>query len=129
MDYRDVKKRYWAKVWPTGTIISCKDLLAQKGPRKPRHGERWGNWEWDSKTKELLFMGVDGTSGPCYSVYLDEMKTSAQCLDWIFQTYQKRWCSRDDAHALLDAIKDLVNPQARLCSFGVERNEWKKAAS
>jgi hypothetical protein len=127
MDYRDVKKEYWdSQRQGEGPfhLSTLKQVMERTGPRKPKHGDHWGQWRLNRKNNTLEHTGGGGG----YWIDLDGMKTSAQCLDWIFQVYKKRWHTRDDAHALLDAIQDLINPQATLCSFGVERNGWKKKA-
>lgn len=38
------------------------------------------------------------------------------------------WCSREDAGYLLQAIDDLLDPQAHVCSNGVERDGFSTRA-
>jgi hypothetical protein len=58
---------------------------------------------------------------PWYEVDLEEMTTSAQMLDWIFQIRRKTWCTSEDAGDLLQLLDRLLHPQSSLCSGGTER--------
>jgi hypothetical protein len=79
---------------------------------------RWGRWRLRKKTNVLLLY-VDRRVQ--YLVDLDQMKTSAQCLDWIFQASNKVWMTTEDRGNLIEAIQELIDPQATLCSWGIER--------
>lgn len=76
----------------------------------------YGNWTYKPSTQVLVH------KHPTYEVDSEDMTTSAQCLDWIFQVHTKDWVSDSDIVDLLKAIQELVNPQANLCSYGIERS-------
>jgi hypothetical protein len=56
-----------------------------------------------------------------YEIDLEDMRTSAETLDWIFQVAMKSWATPDIVASLITAIDELIAPQANLCSCGVER--------
>jgi hypothetical protein len=75
----------------------------------------WGPWRFrpDNLTLEL----EDGT----YYVDLEECLSSGQTLDWLCQVAEKGWCDAEMAGHLLQAITDLLHPQANLCSWGQDK--------
>jgi hypothetical protein len=72
----------------------------------------YGPWKFDARKLTLTHIKED------YEVNVTDMTNSAKMLDWIFQVSNKAWCSREDAGHLLDALDNLLDPQANLCSFG-----------
>ena len=84
-----------------------------------RRKSTWGDWSYDATLNVLRITKRFHE----YEIDLDEMRSSAQCLNWIFQVASKRWMSPQDRSDLLEAIRDKVHPQARLCSMGVERGK------
>jgi hypothetical protein len=42
-------------------------------------------------------------------------------LDWIFQLSAKRWMTAEDTTDLIEAFREIFDPQAHLCSFGMTR--------
>jgi hypothetical protein len=69
---------------------------------------------WTFNRKNLTLTHENG-----YEIDVETWTTSAQVLDWIFQIHAKGW--EDAAPALLDAMEDIIDPQANLCSFGQEK--------
>jgi hypothetical protein len=80
------------------------------------NGHRWGCWQYDKPENVLAYIR-DGSS--LYEVDIADMTNARACLDWIFQVTAKTWCTALDCRDLIEAIRDLVNPQARLCSCGI----------
>ena len=114
MDYRDKLKQAYAEV--SGVHgLSLADMSKVRRPL-PSQGDRWGNWEYDAKNFVLEYVENDGSHG--YQVGLDDMTTSAQMLDWIFQVCVKTWVTQKDKGDLIDALQDLLHPQGTLCSGG-----------
>jgi hypothetical protein len=93
---------------------------------EPKKRTRWGRWRFIERNNTLEYRREDGSCP--YYIDLDEMRTSAQCLDWIFQLHSKAWMSDRDRTDLLQAIKERIDPQANLCSFGVERGKADRPA-
>jgi hypothetical protein len=62
-----------------------------------------------------------------YCVDLDECNSSAEVLDWIFQIFKKTWCTEKTIRDLLLQMEKHLNPQANLCSFGIERGPFRVA--
>lgn len=56
-----------------------------------------------------------------YYVDLDRCESSAAVLDWIFQIFAKRWCTPKTLHDLMLHLRERVNPQATLCSWGMSK--------
>jgi hypothetical protein len=83
----------------------------------PVHGDRWGHWEFDAE--RLVLMYEHGRHE--YEVDLEDMTTSAGMLDWIFQVNTKGWASREEIGDLVQALDDLLRPQANLCSGGMDK--------
>jgi len=67
--------------------------------------------------ERLVLIHVGGGCG--YELDLERMRTPAEMLDSIFQVRPKIWHTDDDMSALIDALHDLLDPQATLCSWGV----------
>lgn len=86
--------------------------------------ERFG-WRYDPHLMTLTYMGPSYPSG--YEIDLETCRTSAEVLDWVFQIHDKDW--GDAALAgLLWWLRALLDPQATLCSDGVERGPIRVAA-
>jgi hypothetical protein len=89
-------------------------------------GQTWGNWTYD---KERLVLAYNlSRIGWWYEIDLERCCTSAQVLDWIFQVSIKGPISVQDVHDMIEALRFIVNPQATLCSGGVERRNFKVSA-
>lgn len=56
-----------------------------------------------------------------YFIPFAECKTSAQVLDWVMQVSGKVWCDDATLGGLVRAIEYHLDPQANLCSNGIER--------
>ena len=56
-----------------------------------------------------------------YEIDLEDCNTSGQILDWICQVSQKTWCTPADAGQLVQALNDLLDPQAHVCGCGGEK--------
>lgn len=71
-------------------------------------------WTLDAERYVLEFDG--------YEVDLEEMRTSAEALDWIFQVAGKSWASDKVLAGLIFAIEGLLHPQETLCSGGASKS-------
>lgn len=76
--------------------------------------KKYGTWTHDP-INNVLFT----TEGLVCAIDLDECKTSAQVLDWIFH-YTGRLTPLQRSDMLL-AIRAIIDPCKNLCSWGVER--------
>ncbi len=56
-----------------------------------------------------------------YEIDLEDCGSSAQMLDWIFQICSKAWATPQDLGDLVQALNDLLRPQATICSFGTDK--------
>lgn len=83
---------------------------------------RWGNWEYEQH-EHLRLLVYRGPDGYPYEIDLGGITSSAACLDWIFQLHGKTWMSPQDCSDLIETLRVLVNPQATLCSCGIERGQ------
>lgn len=57
-------------------------------------------------------------------IKFEDMRTSAQVLDWIFQLHQKTWMTPKLTKEFLSAINFVIYPQKYLCSNGFERGPY-----
>lgn len=71
----------------------------------------WGNWTFDPKILTLTH------SQENYEIDLEEIHSSAAILDWIFQVHMKSWADAGAVNDLLQALDDILKPQANYCSF------------
>jgi hypothetical protein len=76
----------------------------------------WGKWTFDPEVKVLRHHDA-----PTYEVDVEDMRTSAEMLDWIFQLHGKSWVTHQDLGDLVEALWYLIDPQATLCSDGHEQ--------
>ena len=95
-------------------------MLADLPKRPPQ--TQFGRWRWNRRVNTLQFVERPGR-GLLYEIDLDLIRTSAQCLDWIFQASNKSWLTNEDRGNLLLAMQEAVKPQATLCSWGIERGK------
>lgn len=103
------------------TFLTMRDITREaEAAARNRHARRqWGGWHLLVPTLELAYR--DG-SRTLYLIDLERCGTAAQVLDWIFQLRGKTWCSPTDIGHLADAFRDILDPQANLCSFGAAKS-------
>ena len=77
--------------------------------------KQWGSWVLDSK-RLVLTLEEDQ-----YEIDLEEIRNSAEMLDWIFQLLNKGWTTPQMMYDFLIALECLFSPQSNICSFGVNR--------
>ena len=103
-----------------------KDRFPTDAEERAHFGEqpmpmRFGRWTFDPEAQTL-----DHEEG--YWIPLSEMNNSTTMLDWIFQIAAKSWASAEDLGQLLVAIREIFDPQANICSMGIDRpfnaGEW-----
>jgi hypothetical protein len=75
-------------------------------------------WRFEPETR-VLALYDEGRW--IYEVDLERCRTSAGVLDWIMQVASKTWATDAVIAGLARGLKGLLNPQATLCSFGIER--------
>ena len=97
---------------PLSSIEPEGDVDTRVNERLQPHG-----WFWDRERASLRKQRDNDT---IYSVPLTDMTTSANALDWIFQLRQKTWVSDAEIGAIIYALDELLQPQACLCSNGIE---------
>src|SRR5262245_58869442 len=74
---------------------------------KIRNGRQWGDWQLDAMTLTLVLQ----SGRHHYEVYLNEIRDSADMLDWIFQLRMKAWATNEIIGDLISAFEDLFRPQ------------------
>lgn len=117
MDYPEKKKATMDKLRGKDGGIELGSFMKAKVPY-PADGDRWGKWRFDAKGLSLVF---EENGREQYAIDLTEMDSSAQMMDWIFQVNMKSWASRVDIGNLVEALDDLLRPQATLCSGGADK--------
>jgi hypothetical protein len=93
----------------------------RSGRPASRHRLDWGPWRLDLDAREL-YTDPDSHVGYAYPVDLDRCTTSAEVLDWVCQIADKGWGTPQQNAAtvagLVQALVDVLHPQANLCSWG-----------
>jgi hypothetical protein len=84
---------------------------------------RWTGWELCTHTMPGYLVHDDYG----YSIELAGITDSAQMLDWIYQIRGKSWTD-DHSHltGLLQAFRDILDPQGSLCSGGRSKRLGKR---
>jgi hypothetical protein len=88
---------------------------ARPGTEPISDHQTWGPWVFHADTLTLCH------EHEYYEIDLEDLDTCAGLLDCLFQITAKVWCSPEDAGCLIEAFRELLNPQANLCSFGQEQ--------
>jgi len=117
MDYPAKVNQIFEKASAGRTLMTASGLerAAAEVPY-PAQGDQWGKWKFDAERLALVFGNGE------YEVDLENMNSSAQMLDWIFQISNKSWATRKDVGDLVQALQDLLSPQGNLCSMGAEKH-------
>jgi hypothetical protein len=113
----DRKKKKAAGDLNSSEVQSLVELM-EEGARVRRERARrldYGPWKYDAKKLTLTHVGER------YEIDLEECKTSAAVLDWIFQIRTKGWADAETMMGFVDVIRDKLRPQATLCSHGQEK--------
>ena len=76
-------------------------------PESPRHGDRWGDWEYNAKWLTLTWQ----PKGRAYEIDLEQCNNSAQVLDWVAQITHMTWATSEVVGTLVQALDDLLNLQ------------------
>lgn len=84
-----------------------------------RRGRYWGPWHLDRAQRALW----TEAGGYRYEIDLGTCTSSAEVLDWICQINGKLWGDTQAGHnaivaGLVDALTEVLHPQANLCSDG-----------
>jgi len=93
---------------------------ADKNTKEKLRKSQWGKWVFDRKNCTLTY-DPERTG---YEIDLEEIHTSAEMLDWVFQLWNKIWIQEDDPQGIADliaAFDDLLYPQSNYCSFGKDK--------
>lgn len=98
----------------TPLLISAQEFL-----KRPRRTPQFGGWSLDRRTLCLVLRDVNGDD--LYEIDLERCRTSAQLLDWVMQVAGKLWATDAVLAGLVRALDAYLDPQTRLCSFGMER--------
>lgn len=113
-NYREKLDKAWADFTNGRDGISVQEFVEFRAP-VPEHGNTWGGWEYNAKVRVLTYLPED------YEIDLEECTDSAETMDRIFQIAGKGWGTPQVLGDLVQAIQDLLRPQANLCSFGVDK--------
>jgi hypothetical protein len=93
------------------SAMTMEQILNEYAPPKLFHGRRWGSWVLDVERWCLVFEDKPYF----YEVDLERIRDSAAALDWIYQILGKAWATSRVMRDLLNAIDDVIDPQASLC--------------
>lgn len=113
-NYRERLERAWSDFKNGKDSIDVQEFINFESP-VPQNGDTWGGWEYNAKFKVLTYLQED------YEIDLEQCTTSAETLDRIFQIAGKVWGTTQVLGDLVQAIQDLLRPQANLCSFGIDK--------
>lgn len=94
-------------------IVDAASLMELKPP-EPTTRKVYGPWVYYASNQELVW-------NKRYPIDLEDLNTSAQMLDTIFQIFGKSWCDQECIFQLLAFFEDYFHPQRNLCSNGGEK--------
>lgn len=80
---------------------------------------QWGEWSFDAECFTLRFRAEEDREW--YYIPLNSIDSSAGVLDWIYQIQAKTWADGKIIADLVDAIKDVLDPQSNYCSYGSDK--------
>lgn len=84
--------------------------------KRTTNRDQWGNWRLRKDNWTLVY----APNG--YEIDLEEICTCGAMLDWIFQLCgAKQWMSVRDGADLIEAFRQIFNPQANMCSYRGQR--------
>lgn len=106
-NYRERLHKAWADFMNGRFCIGSQEFLAFQSP-VPKHGDTWGDWEYDAKAMVLTYRPED------YEVDLQSCTSLAATADWIFQIAGKVWGTPEVLGNLAQAFQDLLQPQSNL---------------
>ena len=114
MEFRKRRKKpeLEAREKDTFSIESLKPLFVI-----PENGGTWRLWQYHATNLTLELQERE----PQYYIILEECTTSAELCDWIFQVAAKSWATPNLIDYLVQALDDLLNPQANLCFGGQDK--------
>lgn len=115
-------------VTPSGEIVSAPGKILAEDPPRPRslgpshcaYNGDWGTWLLDPRDRTLW----DPRSGCVVS--LDDLGRSSEMLDSVFQIFGHDHDGKLIA-GFLGALRDILSPQANLCSWGEDKKLTKAA--
>ena len=84
-------------------------MPARRDETAPTHRSDWGPWQ---------LCGTDLIHENSYYIDLTTCTDSAQLSDWIFQIVGKAWADHATVSGLMNALGEILRPQAKLCSGG-----------
>jgi hypothetical protein len=104
--------------------VSFADLVAEvdAAHRKKVKSLRWGDWKYRRSNYTLTYEPWN------YEIDLEGIKRSSQILDWVFQIQTKTWATPQVLADLLEALRELLDPQANYCPSGMDRQTSAKEA-
>jgi hypothetical protein len=121
----------------TGGALTVAELLREYAPPALFHGKHWGDWTLDTERLCLVYRAFpvalgDGSGRsqgvPPYTAFwgdyeidIERIRDSAAMLDWIFQIRRKGWATARVMRDLIEALNDIFEPQANLCSAGCNK--------
>ena len=119
--------RYERSVGP----MTGDQILREYAPPRLFHGRHWGSWSFDTERLVLVHNAEPVTRGHGndeyvaflgdYEIDVERIRQSSQALDWIFQIRGKAWATSVVMRDLIEALDDIFEPQASLCSCGTNK--------
>lgn len=98
------------------SLLNPEEILSLKIKKR----DQFGPWKVNRSEQVLVHEKYH------YEIDLEEIKTCAQLADWIFQITAKSWATNNDLGWLLRALEQELQPQARMCSYGIEQHKSKR---
>lgn len=98
----------------TSEVVRASDVAIQRRG----YNNDWAGWRLEGLA--LVYPAYPG--GGVYPINIERFTSSAQMLDIIMQVASKSWATNDCIAGLIHALDYLLQPQATLCSSGVNRS-------
>ncbi|OGO15428.1 MAG: hypothetical protein A2Z02_01710 [Chloroflexi bacterium RBG_16_48_7] len=121
IQYRALLRECQDKLFKKGETVTAEELGMYSLVRPEiKVGYWWGTWKLGSRNALLCYDPNGKFDNPIYWIDLENMNSSAQILDKIFDTVSKNWVTADVLANLLWALEDIFDPQRNICAGGAD---------
>jgi len=107
----------------TFRLLNLAELGRLAAVEKRRERRRLNRvWYYSARHRTLTYRPLN------YEIDLHRCRTSAGVLDYICQVADKTWATDHVLASLVRQLDNVLDPQANLCSFGVEKHTGERHA-
>jgi len=101
-DFRRAQRLHFNEYLGGKMIYTAEDLMAVPD-FIPKHNDYWGNWVYNEH-HFFLYHAITK-----YEVDIEQVKTTKDMTNWMFQATGKKWANAEDIGQLFCAFYDIFN--------------------